>query len=128
LSIKLKHVDAWTEARRRLAGRYLDRLSDSSLKLPFAADDRCHAWHLFVCLHPDRDRIRSVLAERDIQTGLHYPIPVHLQPAFRDHGHVEGDFPVSERIGRECLSLPLFPEMTDEQQSAVIDALGEATD
>jgi dTDP-4-amino-4,6-dideoxygalactose transaminase len=126
LAIKLKHLAAWTAARRGLADRYRTELAEMGLNVPFVAADREHAWHLFVLLHENRDQIRAALAERNIQTGLHYPIPVHLQPAFRDLGHCEGDFPVSERIGRECLSLPMFPEMTDLQQSAVIEALAEA--
>jgi dTDP-4-amino-4,6-dideoxygalactose transaminase len=125
LSIKLKHLAAWTAARRRLAGRYRAELADLGLTLPYVAADREHVWHLFVLLHEKRDQIRAALAERNIQTGLHYPIPVHLQPAFRDLGHREGDFPVSERIGRQCLSLPMFPEMTADQHSAVIEALAE---
>jgi dTDP-4-amino-4,6-dideoxygalactose transaminase len=126
LSIKLNHLAAWTAARRGLADRYRTELAELGLNVPVVAADREHAWHLFVLLHENRDQVRAALAERNIQTGLHYPIPVHLQPAFRDLGRCEGDFPVSERIGRQCLSLPMFPEMTDLQQSAVIEALAEA--
>ncbi len=74
-------------------------------------------------LHPERDRLRQDLERRGIATGLHYPIPLHLQKAYAHLGYAEGAFPVSERIGRECLSLPLFPEMTVRQQDAVIEAL-----
>jgi dTDP-4-amino-4,6-dideoxygalactose transaminase len=74
---------------------------------------------------PDRDRLRAALADRNIQTGLHYPTPVHLQQAYVHLGHKPGDFPVTEAVARECLSLPLFPEMTDEQQDAVVMALRE---
>jgi dTDP-4-amino-4,6-dideoxygalactose transaminase len=80
---------------------------------------------LFVTLHPERESIRQQLTERRIQTGLHYPIPLHLQKAYAHLGHKAGDFPVAERVGRECLTLPLFPEMTTRQQDTVVAALHE---
>lgn len=126
LDIKLKRLAAWTAARRRLAARYNEQLAGLPLTLPNCLPQREHAWHLYVVLHPERDRLREALAARGIQTGLHYPVPVHLQGAFRDLGHAEGDFPVSERIARDCLSLPMFPEMTNEQQDRVIAALRDA--
>jgi dTDP-4-amino-4,6-dideoxygalactose transaminase len=127
LEIKLRHLAGWTTRRQALADRYLTMLHDLPLDLPCVRADREHVWHLFVVRHPDRDRIRATLEELGVQTGLHYPIPVHLQPAYRNLGYKPGDFPVSERIGRECFTLPLYPEMTEEQQDAVVDALAEAT-
>ena len=126
LGVKLKHPREWTERRQALADRYLKLLRDLPLDLPALAAQREHVWHLFVVLHPDRDRIRAELEEQGIQTGLHYPIPVHLQPAYGHLGYKPGDFPVSERIGRECFTLPLFPEMTEEQQDWVVEALATA--
>jgi dTDP-4-amino-4,6-dideoxygalactose transaminase len=128
LSIKLKHLEGWIEARRRLAERYRTLLSDLPLQLPVEAPGRRHVWHLFVVLHPERDRLRAALEQDGVQTGLHYPIPLHLQKAYADLGYKAGAFPVSERIGRECLSLPLFPEMTEAQQDAVVAALRRALD
>ncbi|QDV39701.1 DegT/DnrJ/EryC1/StrS family aminotransferase [Tautonia plasticadhaerens] len=125
LAVKLRRLDSWTEARRRLASRYLQALGDLPMQPPAEATGRRHVWHLFVALHPKRDLIRQKLEERGVQTALHYPIPVHLQKAYAHLGHRPGDFPVSEQIGRECLSLPLFPEMTAEQQDAVIAAVRE---
>jgi dTDP-4-amino-4,6-dideoxygalactose transaminase len=125
LNIKLKHLPAWTEARIALATRYLRLLSGLPIELPVHRADRRHVWHLFVTRHAERDRIASGLNARGIHTGLHYPVPLHLQKAYRHLGHREGDFPVAERVARECLTLPLFPEMTAQQQTAVIDALGE---
>jgi dTDP-4-amino-4,6-dideoxygalactose transaminase len=125
LGIKLKHLEAWTNARIKLAEKYLEMLSDLPLELPVHKGDRRHVWHLFVVRHPKRDRIREELEKRGIQTGLHYPIPLHLQKAYRHLGYREGDFPVAERIGCECFTLPLFPEMTAEQQAAVVGALEE---
>jgi dTDP-4-amino-4,6-dideoxygalactose transaminase len=125
LGVKLRHLDRWTLARRQLAERYQELLADVPLRLPGEAPGRRHVWHLFVVLHPERDRIRGELEARDIQTGLHYPIPLHLQKAYSHLGYHAGDFPVAERIGRECLTLPLFPEMTTDQQDAVALALGD---
>jgi dTDP-4-amino-4,6-dideoxygalactose transaminase len=125
LGVKLGHLEAWTEARRRLADRYRERLARLPLKFPVEAEGRRHAWHLFVVLHPRRDEIRRELELRGIPTGLHYPVPVHLQDAYAHLEHKEGDFPIAERVARDCFTLPLFPEMTDEQQDRVIDALHE---
>ncbi len=123
LGVKLNHLEAWTEARRRLALRYVNELSDLPIRLPAEAFDRRHVWHQFVALHPERDQIRTGLEARGIMTGLHYPIPIHLQKAYLSLGYHQGDFPVTERISRECFTLPLFPEMTDRQQDRVIEAL-----
>jgi dTDP-4-amino-4,6-dideoxygalactose transaminase len=125
LGVKLKYLEGWTEARRRLARRYRAGLAGLPLVLPDEAADRRHVWHLFVALHPRRDGIRQVLEDRGVQTGLHYPIPVHLQGAYEHLGHRAGDFPVSERVARECFSLPIFPEMTDRQQDRVIETLSQ---
>jgi dTDP-4-amino-4,6-dideoxygalactose transaminase len=109
--------------RRRRAEKYLDLLAHLPIDLPVRIDDRRHVWHLFVARHPKRDWVREELEKLGIQTGLHYPIPLHLQKAYQHLGYKEGDFPVAERIGRECFTLPLFPEMTAEQQAAVVAAL-----
>jgi dTDP-4-amino-4,6-dideoxygalactose transaminase len=123
LTVKLKHLAKWNEARRRLAQRYLQLLAGLPLKLPVEAPGRVHAWHLFVVRHPQRTRIRKELLEHGVQTGLHYPIPLHLQEAYAQLGGRNGDFPVAEEIAAECLSLPLFAEMTFEQQDAVVECL-----
>jgi len=125
LGIKLRHLEGWNEARGILAERYRKLLRGLPLQIPDVGPGRRHAWHLFVVLHSGRDRLRSELEVRGVQTGLHYPIPLHLQKAYRHLGYREGAFPVAERIGRECLTLPLFPGMTVRQQDAVVDALEE---
>jgi dTDP-4-amino-4,6-dideoxygalactose transaminase len=125
LGVKLRYLEDWTEARRRLAERYQEGLAGLPLKLPAEAMGRRHVWHLFVVLHPHRERIRSGLEARGIQTGLHYPVPVHLQEAYAHLEHQPGDYPIAERIARDCFSLPLFPEMTERQQDRVIGALHE---
>jgi dTDP-4-amino-4,6-dideoxygalactose transaminase len=123
LGVKLNRLPGWTEARRRVAERYRQGLAALPLQLPAEAQGRYHVWHLFVALHPERDRVREGLEARGVQTGLHYPVPVHLQPAYAHLSHGPGDFPVAEQIARECFSLPMFPEMTTRQQDRVIDAL-----
>src|SRR5262249_9361965 len=125
LGVKLRHLESWNEARRRLAERYREGLSRLSLKLPAEATGRHHVWHLFVVLHPRRDEIRRELEVRGIPTGLHYPVPVHLQDAYAHLEHKEGDFPIAERVASDCFTLPLYPEMTDEQQDRVLNALRE---
>lgn len=126
LGVKLNYLEGWTEARRRLAARYCELLDGLPLRLPTEVQGRRHVWHLFVIQVAQRDEVKAALEARGIQTGLHYPIPLHLQKAYYHLGHHVGDFPVAERIGRDCLTLPLFPEMTEEQQDAVCSALADA--
>jgi dTDP-4-amino-4,6-dideoxygalactose transaminase len=126
LSIKLGHLEAWTERRRALADRYRAMLDDLPLQLPGEGAGRRHVWHLFVVLHPERDRLRADLERDGIHTGLHYPVPLHLQKAYSHLGYPPGSFPVSERVARECLSLPLYPELTHQQQDAVVASLRRA--
>ena len=109
LGVKLRYLEAWTEARRRLAARYNRALSGLPLELPSEATDRRHVWHLYVALHPERDRIRAALEARGVQTGLHYPVPVHLQEAYAALGYQEGDFPESERVARRVLHAAALP-------------------
>jgi dTDP-4-amino-4,6-dideoxygalactose transaminase len=123
LAVKLRYLKRWTEARTILAERYTKLLADLPVQLPRVAADRCPAWHLYVVLHPDRDALRAGLEAEGIQAGMHYPVPLHLQQAYRQLGHRPGDFPMAERIGRECLSLPLYPEMTIRQQDRVVEVL-----
>lgn len=123
LTVKLGYLDEWLGLRTAWAKRYQTLLSDSPLELPTQAADRRHAWHLYVVLTPGRDAIRAALQRHGIHTGLHYPVPVHLQKAYAHLGHQPGDFPVAERIARQCLSLPLFPELTRARQDRVVEAL-----
>src|SRR5439155_9451192 len=127
LSVKLRYLDRWNSARRELATRYQEILADTSLTLPKEADSRRHVWHLYVVRHPQRDRLREALAEAEIETGLHYPIPIHLQPAYCHLRHHTGNFPVTEGAARDCLSLPLYPELTEEEQIRVADGIKMAT-
>jgi dTDP-4-amino-4,6-dideoxygalactose transaminase len=126
LRVKLRRLDDWNEARRRHASRYHELLSDLPIGLPELLWDGAHVYHQFVIRSSERDRLRSSLGERGIGTGIHYPVPVHLQPACAALNYVEGDLPYTERAAREILSLPMYPEMTDAQLAAVAEALAEA--
>ena len=122
LRVKLRHLQAWTDARRRVAARYDSHLAAFGVSRPAAPRGRDHAYHVYAIRTPDRDAAREKLGSVT-QTGIHYPIPVHLQPAYADLGYGEGDFPVSERLATDTLSLPIYPEMTDAQIDTVCDAL-----
>jgi dTDP-4-amino-4,6-dideoxygalactose transaminase len=126
LGVKLKHLEEWTERRRSRARAYRAALAGSPIGLPAERPDVRHVYHVFAIRVPDRDAVRAQLTERGIQTGVHYPIPVHLQPAHRDLGYNRGDFPVAEDIARQVLSIPIYPELTDEQVHSVATALRAA--
>ena len=120
LGTKLPHMAAWTAARRRLAARYTELLADCELELPYVAPEADPVWHLYVIRTPQRDDMLAYLKENGIGAGIHYPVPLHLQPAYADLGYSAGDFPVTEVVANTCLSLPIYPEMTDEQQDYVV--------
>jgi dTDP-4-amino-4,6-dideoxygalactose transaminase len=123
LAAKLPHLDAWTEARRRLAARYGAQLAGQDLLLPSVAEPATHAWHLYVVRSEARDALLEHLNRQQIGAGVHYPVPLHLQPAYADLGYRAGDLPVTEAVAATCLSLPLYPEMTDAQQDRVVAAV-----
>jgi len=110
LSVKLRHLAAWTEQRRQMARQYLEALAGiPDLQLPVTAAGATHVYHLFVVQTPARDALQAHLGKAGIGTLVHYPVPPHLQVAYRDQlPYGEGDFPVAERLARQCLSLPLY--------------------
>ena len=110
LRIKLKYLDSWNEARRHRAGFY-SRLLNNVVCTPAPARDSEPVWHLYVIQVSDRDGLQAYLGEQGIGTGIHYPIPIHLQPAYRDLGYQRGDFPVTERAADTILSLPMYAEL-----------------
>jgi dTDP-3-amino-3,4,6-trideoxy-alpha-D-glucose transaminase len=127
LRVGLRHLPAWNERRRALAALYASELAGAGVTLPREQPYAHAVYHLYVVRHPRRDALAAALQERGVGTLIHYPIPLHLQPAFSDLGGRGGDFPVAERAAREILSLPLFPELSDAQAQAVAAALREAT-
>jgi dTDP-4-amino-4,6-dideoxygalactose transaminase len=119
LRAKLRRLDDWNESRRRLAALYQDRLRDTGIGLPVADPRGEPVWHLFVVRVQDREAAQERLRQGGIATGVHYPVPLHLQPAYRHLGIAEGSLPVSERAAREILSLPMYPELRPEQVEAI---------
>jgi dTDP-4-amino-4,6-dideoxygalactose transaminase len=125
LRVKLRHLDAWTEARRQSAACYDELLGDCGVTTPTAAPYGRHVYHVYAVRTPMRDALREGLQARQIHTGIHYPIPVHLQQAYRGFGFGAGDLPVTERAASQLLSLPMFPELREEQIREVCDAVRE---
>lgn len=123
LSVKLKHLDRWNCLRKQHADQYKKLLANNEILLPKEAPERTHVYHLFVIRTPKREELRRQLASKEIADGLHYPVPVHLQKAYRFLGYKQGDFPITERCADEILSLPMFPELTNEEIKQVSDAI-----
>jgi dTDP-4-amino-4,6-dideoxygalactose transaminase len=118
---KVEHLDEWNARRRQVASYYLERLAGADVGLPVEAGGTKHCWHLFVVLVDDRDAFRARLHERGVETLVHYPEPIHKQPAYANLPRV--DVPVSERLGEQVVSLPLYPELTDAEVEQVVEAV-----
>jgi dTDP-4-amino-4,6-dideoxygalactose transaminase len=123
LGVKLPHLQKWTNERRRVAHRYHELLKDTPLQLPLEASFAESAYHLYVVRHPRRDELKKYLDDNGVGCALHYPLPLHLQKCYANLGHKVGDFPVSEKSARECLSLPIYPELTDAQIQRVVEVI-----
>ncbi len=119
LRVKLRHLDAWTEARRAHARAYRELLAGTGVTLPPERPDCRHVYHLFTVQTHDRQRLREALQAAGVQTGIHYPVPIHLQPVYADLGYHRGDFPIAERTAAAVLSLPLYPELSVAQREQV---------
>lgn len=126
LRVKLRYLETWTEARRRHAARYNELLAESDVQLPVELPGSRHVYHIYAVRSSQRDILQQRLQEHEIQTGIHYPIPVHLQPAYADFGYKRGDFPVAEQAASEVLSLPMYPELPASDLETVVDAVREA--
>ena len=122
LRVKLEHLDEHNAVRRRLAGEYSERLT--GVATPASRGEAEHVFHLYVVRHPRRDELRDTLATCGIQTLIHYPVPVHLQPAYAHLGHLPGSLPATESAARDILSLPLFVGLGSEAVAQVADAIG----
>lgn len=125
LGIKLKHLDQWTRERQRVAKRYAELLKDTPLQLPREADFAESVWHLYVVRHPRRDDLKKHLEANGVGCALHYPVPLHLQKCYASLGHKAGDFPVAEKASNQCLSLPIYPELTDAHIQRVAQVVKE---
>jgi dTDP-4-amino-4,6-dideoxygalactose transaminase len=123
LDVKLVHLDKWTEQRRSRAKRYDEAFASGPVRPVHEAAGRRHVYHLYVVRGERRDELQKALAAEGVATGIHYPIPLHLQPAYERLGLKRGTFPVAERAADEILSLPMYPELTDEMVDDVARAV-----
>lgn len=125
LRVKLRHLEDWTQRRRENAARYNQLLAGNGIRTPEEMPYARHVYHVYAIRTSERDALQHALHTQGIQTGIHYPIPVHLQPAYADLGYQAGDFPCSEEAAREVLSLPMYAELSVEQVEQVAIALRE---
>lgn len=123
LAVKLKYLDEWNNLRRQHAAHYNDLLKDSGLILPREMDYARHVYHLYVVQTERRDELQKVLTEAGVQTGIHYPIPIHLQKAYENLNYKTGDFPEAEKQAKRVLSLPMFAELTNVQIEFVAETI-----
>lgn len=125
LDVKLKHLPQWNEKRRAHADYYTELLSNLDITTPFEPSYVRAVYHLYVIRTRQRDELLNHLKARDIEAGIHYPVPLHLQPVYKNLGYHPGDFPETEKAAREILSLPLYPELTHAQMEQVVEAMRE---
>ena len=125
LNVKLDHIEGWTERRRAVAARYDARLPDERVAAPAPVTDGRHVYHVYAVSVPYRDAVRHRLSERGIASGIHYPVPVHLQRAYADLGYGVGRFPIAEAMANSTLSLPMFAELDEARVAEVCSALHE---
>lgn len=126
LNVKFPHLDEWSESRRIRAAYYTKNLNEKlgdSIQIPLEMQENYHVYHQYTLRVPNRDELKSYLKEHGIETMVYYPVPLHLQPVFKDLGYHEGDFPEAERAAKEALSLPMYPELKQEEQDYVIEKI-----
>jgi len=128
LNVKLKYLLKWTHRRRQIACQYNRLLSKMDMSLPQQQDDARHVYHQYVIAARERDKVKEALAQEGIMTGIHYPIPLHLQKAYQYLGYSKGSFPVAERLSARILSLPIFPELTDRLVYRIASSLRKVCD
>ncbi len=126
LTIKLKYLDGWNKRRREIAEKYTEKLKDiKDLSLPYVQKDCEHVFHLYVIRTSFREELRQFLNDNGVGTNIHYPYPLHLQESYKFVGYKQGDFPIAEEYAPKLLSLPMYPEMTDEQIDYVVSKIKE---
>jgi dTDP-4-amino-4,6-dideoxygalactose transaminase len=126
LTVKLPHLDGWLAARRRHAARYAELLAGATVECPVAAPFARHVYQVYVIQLDNRDAVRQALATAGIESGVHYPVPLHLQPAYRSLGYRKGEFPAAEHCADRMLSIPMFPELTEAEVERVAAVVREA--
>lgn len=126
LRVKLQYLDSWNDARRKNAQNYNSLLENiEGITTPQTMSWAKHVWHLYVIRTSKREALQKYLADADVASGIHYPIPIHMQPAFADLGYKKGDFPITEKVADEIVSLPMYPELKKEQIEYVAKKVGE---
>lgn len=126
LGVKLKYLKDWTTKRRNAANKYNGLLREvKQIKIPNELPYAMHVYHLYVIQSAERDKLKEYLRANQIETGLHYPVPLHLQKCFEHLGYKKGDFPVTEKLAEECLSLPIYPDISEEQIEIVCEKIKE---
>ena len=123
LRVKLRHLEAWTEGRRAAAARYNALFAKTAVAVPTAPSNVRHVYHIYATRSPCRETWQAKLQALGIATGIHYPTPVHLLPAYADLGYEAGAFPSAEQASNEVLSLPMYPELTSQMQAEVAEAV-----
>lgn len=123
LKVKMAHIERWTEARRTAAARYDAGFADIDVAVPVQLADRRHVYHVYAIRTDDRAGLMAYMADHGVASGIHYPIPVHLQKAFAELDHGRGDFPHAESAADQVVSMPMFPEIRPDQQDRVIDVV-----
>jgi dTDP-4-amino-4,6-dideoxygalactose transaminase len=127
LGVKLRHLDQWTEARREIVAEYNAKLAHLDIDTPVEMPWARHVYHVYTLRSTDRDGLQTALGAEGIQTGIHYPVPVHMQPAYADLGYRAGEFPHSEAAAQQVLSLPLYPELPSHAVAQVAAAVIRAS-
>jgi dTDP-4-amino-4,6-dideoxygalactose transaminase len=126
LRIKLARLGEWTEARRRVAAKYDEAFrSSEAVQTPQQIEGGKHVYHLYVIQTAERDRLQDHLKAKGVATGIHYPVPLHVQPAYAHLGYKKGQFPVAEALADRILSLPIYAELSQEQSDYIISAVGD---
>lgn len=125
LNVKLRHLEIWTERRRLIAERYLERFKEHDMLLPSEKEYEKSVYHTFIIQTKYRDKLKDFLANKGVETKIHYPIPIHLQEAAKYLGYKKGDFPKTERQAETILSLPIYPELTYEQIRYIIESVND---
>lgn len=123
LRVKLRHLDQWTEERRKIAEYYLKNIKNDRIVCPKQPSAEQHVWHIFPVFAENRDALMHYLDDRGIRSLIHYPIPIHMQEGYRELGYREKDFPVAERLAKQEVSLPLWVGMSEQEKQRVVDAL-----
>lgn len=125
LGVKLKYLDNWNKRRRAIAAAFIKRIKNAAITLQKQPEWTSPVFHLFVVKTANRDKLKKFLRTKGIETGIHYPIPIHLQKACKSLGYREGDFPVAEDLAKHCLSIPIYPELTEREVETIINAIND---